>query len=123
MEIDAGDNLQISNVLGATGQKYYTMAFVIPDSSGNPTWGGTGHSVASGFYSSQITSIRSSGGDVICSFGGASGGELALDATTAAGLQAQYQAVINKYDFTWLDFDIEGSTLNNTRPINCETRR
>src|SRR4051812_16576579 len=84
MQVDTGDNLQITSVFNSTGQKYYTMAFVIPDGSGNPTWGGTGQSVASGYYSSQINSIRASGGDVIISFGGASGGELALTTSDAA---------------------------------------
>src|SRR3954463_8913165 len=77
MQVDTGDNLQVTAVKSATGQKYFTMAFVIADGSGNPTWGGTGNSVASGYYASQINSLRASGGDVIFSFGGAGGTELA----------------------------------------------
>jgi chitinase len=114
MQVDTGDNLQISSVFTATGQKYYTMAFVIPDGSGSPTWGGTGQSVASGYYSSQINSIRSSGGDVVFSFGGAGGQELALTTTDATTLKNKYEAVVTKYNATWLDFDIEESVHLNT---------
>jgi chitinase len=109
--LDAGDGIQITNILAATGQKYYTLCFVIADSSGNPTW--DAGSVSSGYYASQINSLRSSGGDIIISFGGAGGDELAYVTSSASTLQSKYQSVITKYNCTWLDFDIEGDNASN----------
>ena len=48
-------------------------------------------------------------------FGGSSGTELANSCKTVSSLQAQYQAVIDAYNLTHLDFDIEGKTLANGR--------
>ena len=57
---------------------------------------------------SDISYIRGQGGDIIISFGGAAGQELAQTCSSASSLQAQYQAVVTKYNATHLDFDIEG---------------
>ena len=45
---------------------------------------------------------------MIVSFGGATGTELAQATGDVATLQAQYQAVIDAYTLTAIDFDIEG---------------
>ena len=112
-EVGVGASLQ--SVTQTTGQKYYTLAFIIAPLSNNSCqaeWGGstpinnTGSSLPT--LTSDIQYIRSQGGDVIISFGGASGEELAQACTSASSLQAQYQAVINQYGVTHLDFDVEG---------------
>jgi hypothetical protein len=48
---------------------------------------------------------------VIISFGGAAGQEPALVCTSVASLQAVYQHVIDRYQATVVDFDIEGGSL------------
>ena len=48
---------------------------------------------------------------VIASFGGEGGRELAIVEEDPAALDASYQLIIDRYGFTWLDFDIEGSNL------------
>ena len=66
---------------------------------------------------STITALRSTGGDVIITFGGwdpntgGPGSEPALDAKSLTGLIAEYQSVIDKYHATMLDFDVEGPAL------------
>jgi hypothetical protein len=55
---------------------------------------------------------------VIVSFGGEGGRELALVEDDPAALQAAYQTVIDRYHFTWLDFDIEGSNLEQHPEAN-----
>jgi chitinase len=50
---------------------------------------------------------------VIASFGGASGSEL-TSCSTVATMQAQYKKVIDQFNLTRIDLDIEGATLNNT---------
>jgi chitinase len=71
--------------------------------------------VDKGRYADQIAAIRQRGGDVIASFGGEGGRELALVETDPVALQAQYQSAIDQYKFTWLDFDIEGNALSRNR--------
>jgi hypothetical protein len=45
----------------------------------------------------EIQKIRSAGGDVIVSFGGASGSWLARACSSVSGLAAEYQAAVKAY--------------------------
>ena len=93
-----------------TGNEFFTLAFIVAGSTGQPAWGG--QIAADGqFLGDDITSLRGQGGDVIVSFGGATGTELAQATGDVATLQAQYQAVIDAYTLTAIDFDIEGAAL------------
>ena len=106
---DAGD---MAADQAATGLKYYTLAFLIPQSGCTPEWEDDGSGV--GAFSSQISALQSSGGNVIISFGGADGGELAQTCTNVSSLTAAYLNVVNTYGVTRLDFDIEGGVLSDT---------
>jgi chitinase len=106
---DAGD---MAADLSGTGDKYYTLAFLIPQSGCTQQWEDGGDSV--GAFSTQINSLKSAGGNVIISFGGESGGEVAQTCTSVSSLTAAYANVVNTYGVTRLDFDIEGSTLGDT---------
>lgn len=93
---------------------HYTLAFVIANGSAcTASWAGT-IPLSSNLYVSDVATIRSKGGDVIASFGGAAGNELATTCGSASALQAQYQAVITQYALKRIDFDIEGGALGNT---------
>jgi hypothetical protein len=108
--------------------RYATLAFVVADSSQNPSnapatnipaWGGyTAYSTASGYRLADINSFRALGGDVIVSFGGASGTELAAYITDTNRLKLAYQSVIDRYAATWVDFDIEGTWVADPVSIN-----
>src|SRR6185369_972845 len=63
------------------------------------------------------------GGDVIISFGGYGGRELAQACATSTDLQAAYQAVADQYGATWLDFDVEGSETNAIADTAANQRR
>ena len=111
MYVGTGDNFKLTDCDDACGQKFYTLAFIIADKSNNPAW--DGHiPLGKNFYAEQIAAIRARGGDVIMSFGGAAGKEVALVETNVDVLAGKYQAVIDRYHFTWLDFDIEGGALD-----------
>jgi chitinase len=73
------------------------------------------------FYADQIAAIRARGGDVIMSFGGEAGKELANVIDDPARLEAAYQQVIDRYKFTWLDFDVEGNNLDKGK-LDSERR-
>ena len=110
MYLGSGDNFKLTDCDSATGQKFFTLAFIIADKQKNPAWDGRSEMMKN-LYGDQIAAIRSRGGNVIVSFGGAGGTELALAEPDVAMLAAKYQSVIDQYKLTWLDFDIEGSAL------------
>jgi chitinase len=102
----------------ASGIMRFTLAFVLDSGGGQVGWGGIGSITADTFpngtsVQSQIQTIRAAGADVIISFGGANGTEPALVTPDAATLQARYQSVIDRYQVTSLDFDIEGGAVAN----------
>ncbi|WUH94822.1 ricin-type beta-trefoil lectin domain protein [Streptomyces sp. NBC_00433] len=103
----------LTNAKNATGIKYFTLAFVIDGGGCNATFNGD-TSITDASWTSAVNSLRSSGGDVIASFGGASGTEEALACTSVSALETQYKRVIDGLNLTRVDFDIEGSALNNT---------
>ena len=112
MYVGAGDNFKLTDCDDRCGLKFYTLAFIISDKSNNPSWDGR-IPMEENYYTNQIAAIRARGGDVIMSFGGEAGKEIAIVETNVAALEAKYQAVIDRYKFTWLDFDIEGGNLRN----------
>lgn len=87
----------------------FHLGFVIADADSDPSWGGY-HKVSSDFMDKRIK-----GKELICSFGGAYGKELAQVCTTEKELFDKYKTVIDRYDFIALDFDIEGQALMDAR--------
>jgi len=120
MYIGAGDDFKLTDCDDACGLKYYTLAFIIAqqDHYGKdakyfpePSWDGR-IAISKNLYHDQIDAIRKRGGDVIMSFGGEGGKELANVIEEPIALEAAYQKVIDQYKFTWLDFDVEGNNLD-----------
>jgi chitinase len=112
LQIDSSDAGDMAADMAATGLKYYTLAFLIPQSGCTPEWEDDGSGV--GAFASQISAIQAAGGNVMISFGGESGGELAQTCTNVSQLTAAYQNVVNTYGVNRLDFDIEGGVLSDT---------
>lgn len=120
MYIGYEDNFKLTDCEDACGLKYYTLAFIIARQEGRgrnatytnqPSWDGR-IPVEYNLYHDQIDAIRKRGGDVIMSFGGEAGKEMANVIVDPVALQAAYQKVIDQYKFTWLDFDVEGNNLD-----------
>jgi exo-1,4-beta-D-glucosaminidase len=104
----------IADAMAASGQRYYTLAFIISDRDGNPSWTGSRDlRIGTGYYVDQIAAVRAAGGDVLFSFGGADGKEIAINTTNVDALEKKYQSIIDEYQLTWMDFDIEGKSLSN----------
>ncbi|WP_338696798.1 cellulose binding domain-containing protein [Streptomyces sp. Q6] len=97
----------------ATGVKEYNLAFITSGGSCTPKWGGV-TDLGSDEVAAQIGALRSAGGDVRVSFGGASGTELAQACSSASELAAAYQKVIDQFKLTKVDFDVEGGALPDT---------
>ena len=129
MYIGQGDNFKLTDCDDACGVKYYTLAFIIARQEGRgaaakyfkePAWDGR-FPMEQDIYKEQIDAIRKRGGDVIMSFGGEAGKELANLIDDPAQLEAAYQRVVDQYKFTWLDFDIEGNNLDHGK-LDSERR-
>ncbi|WP_030275546.1 chitinase [Streptomyces sp. NRRL B-24484] len=103
----------MTDVRNATGLKYFTLAFVISNGSCTATFNGN-TDIADASWQNAINGLRSAGGDVIASFGGAAGTELGQACTSVSALQAQYKRVVDTLNLTRIDLDIEGSALNDT---------
>ena len=116
LQINSSDAGDMAADMSATGTKYYTLAFLTPQSGCTPEWEDGGNSV--GAFTSQVSAIQAAGGNVIISFGGEPDGnnpnEIAQTCTNVSQLTAAYQNVVNTYGVTRLDFDIEGSVLADT---------
>ncbi|HEX5402367.1 MAG TPA: ricin-type beta-trefoil lectin domain protein [Pseudonocardiaceae bacterium] len=108
-DADAGD---MAADMAATGNKFYTLAFLTPRSGCTAEWEDGGDAV--GAFAPQISALQAAGGNVAISFGGAAGGELAQTCTTTSSLTAAYADVVNTYGVNRLDFDIEGGVLSDT---------
>ncbi len=66
--------INIDDCLAQTGQRYFTLAFIISDPDGQPAWTGSRDlRVGTKYYADQIKAIRARGGDVLISFGGEGG--------------------------------------------------
>jgi len=120
MYIGADDDFKLTDCDDACGLKHYTLAFIIALQEGRgkeakylkePSWDGR-FPIDENLYRYQIEAIRKRGGDVIISFGGEAGKEMANVIDDPAALEAAYQKIIDRYKFTWLDFDVEGSNLD-----------
>ncbi len=131
MYIGQGDNFKLTDCDDACGLKHYTLAFIIAKQDGRgkdakylkePSWDGR-FPMEENLYLDQITEIRKRGGDVIVSFGGEAGRELAIVEEDPVALEKEYQSILDRYHFTWLDFDIEGSNLEKNPQASERAQR
>ncbi|WP_215780342.1 carbohydrate-binding protein [Paludibacterium sp. B53371] len=113
---------QIDKIGVTQGIQQFTMAFVVSQGTCAPSWGGVLPITASAGASSDsqmsaisngIQNFRAKGGEVALSFGGANGIPLQQSCTTTAALQSAYQTVLDAYDLSRIDFDIEGAAQND----------
>jgi hypothetical protein len=96
-----------------TGVRYYTLAFMLSRvDKCLAAWQGGMPIASENLIAPELEKLRAKGGEVIVSFGGWAGEELARICTDVESLTAQYQSVIDAYSLTWLDFDIEGGEIH-----------
>ncbi|MFE3182133.1 chitinase [Streptomyces violascens] len=107
-----GNPQKPTDVMAATGVKWFTLAFILSDGGCNPKWDGS-RALTGGSDESAIKSIRGAGGDVVVSVGGWSGNKLGEKCSSASALAGAYQRVINAYHLKALDIDIEDTEFSN----------
>ncbi|MBO1331866.1 fibronectin type III domain-containing protein [Streptomyces sp. VRA16 Mangrove soil] len=103
-----GDPPSPATVMGATGVKWFTMAFILSSGGCNPAWDGS-RPLTGGQDQTAINAIRAAGGDIVPSIGGWSGNKLGPNCSTPEALAGAYQKVIDAYGLKAIDVDIENS--------------
>ncbi len=111
------NNTNLANLASSTGNKFWTLAFILSNGSCTPTWNGD-TCLTCNSYGSYINSLRTMGGDVIASFGGAEGRELGQACGDVSSLQSAYQKVINQFGLKWLDLDIESGAESDSTSVD-----
>jgi cellulose synthase/poly-beta-1,6-N-acetylglucosamine synthase-like glycosyltransferase/chitodextrinase len=109
----------------ANAARQTVLGFVVaaPGAGCNPSWGGAytlAQADQSLAMSSRIAQVQQDGAQPIVSFGGQAHTSLDVACTSAASLSLAYQSVIDRYDLTTIDLDIEGAALSN---FGAEQRR
>jgi hypothetical protein len=100
-----------------SGLKYLTLSFITADAENRASWGGT-IPLESQHMLSKIRDIRTAGGDVSISFGGANGQEIAQVIEDVDVLVAEYSRVIDLYSLNRMDFDIEGGAVAEDKSVD-----
>jgi chitinase len=104
----------MADVARATGQKFFTLAFVLGSGAGCvPTWGGN-IDLTDARINQQISDLRALGGDVAVSFGGAQGPYLQQTCPSQAAQVGAIEKVIDTLHIKRIDFDIEASVPLDT---------
>ena len=98
------------------------LGFVVadPDDGCTPSWGGVYDldAAATGLdLDRRIARYREHDGDVIVSFGGARNDELATTCSDPSDLATAYRDVVERYDVTTIDLDLEGPALTDQASI------
>ncbi|MEW2084010.1 chitinase [Streptomyces sp. NPDC005283] len=101
-----------TDVMAATGVKWFTLAFILSDGGCNPKWDGS-RALKGGSDESAIKSIRAAGGDIVVSVGGWSGAKLGEKCSSASALAGAYQKVIDAYKLKAFDIDIENTEFGS----------
>lgn len=102
-----------------TAGKQVVLSFIVasPSSGCTPSWGAAytmDQASASLDLDRRIARLQQQGGDVAVSFGGQANQELATTCTSVTQLAAAYESVIDRYNLTTVDMDVEGAALSDT---------
>ncbi len=100
-------------------QSQVILSFVVADSNAAcaPSWGGYYSLAEAGDeleLDRRISQLRSTGGDARVSFGGQRGTELAASCADVDALRDAYSQVVDRYELTSIDLDVEGASLSDT---------
>ena len=107
----------LNTVISSHGLRSFTAAFAIGEGCSD-IWGDTLPIGADPAIGAEISSAKAAGASLIVSSGGSGGEPISFTCTSQPTIDAAYQAIINDYGTTQLDFDIEGAAIANTAGID-----
>ncbi|OUM60506.1 glycoside hydrolase family 18 protein, partial [Piromyces sp. E2] len=117
VQVSSDNEVSSSKVINKTGSKYFTYGFLNAKSVNGeeiPYWDGGRGAYNKGELDSDMETVKKNGGNIIISFGGADGRELATVIENESKLYKAYENVINYFKLTWIDLDIEGEMLKKS---------
>ncbi len=80
-----------------------------------PTWGGLSTLAQAATLNTSISQAQVADERVLVSFGGAEGSDLAVSCADPTELEGAYETVVDRYNLSTIDLDIEGpASLNST---------
>jgi chitinase len=99
--------------------KQVVLSFIVASKDGSctPSWGSAyslDEASAALDLDRRIARLQEQGGEVAVSFGGLKNQELAVTCTNVTQLAAAYSAVIDRYNLSTIDLDVEGDALDNS---------
>ncbi len=105
--------------IGAGTHKDVVLSFIVssPDDSCQPSWGGTYTMKQASDdldLDRRIARLKQQGGDIAVSFGGLKNHELATKCKDDSKLLGAYRDVVNRYDLTTMDLDLEKDNLTDS---------
>ena len=122
------DLVEVSQTYGVS---YVNLAFMQADADGNLAWAGLtalepdSQNEQAQAINASIAEFQAAGGEVAISMGGVSGTTIAevyaSDGKSAEELAAQYEAVIETYNVSRLDFDIESGAQYDQASIELRS--
>lgn len=103
------------------------LAFIVaaPDAPCTPTWGGyytLDEAAATLDLDRRIARLQQRGGKIAVSFGGALNSELSLACTDEEALFSAYKEVIERYNISTIDLDLENESLRNVEAASRRAR-
>ncbi|MFC1440126.1 carbohydrate binding domain-containing protein [Streptacidiphilus sp. N1-10] len=113
VDMSNGQEGMLDTAITGHGLKAYTAAFVLGEGC-TQIWGDTLPIGADSYTDPLIAKAKSEGASVIVSSGGSAGEPLAWTCSTQSSIDAGYQAIINDYGVSQLDFDVEGAAVADT---------
>lgn len=110
----------LGQVIADTGQKAFLLSFILADGGCTASWDGTDPVSSDTQVAAVVNEVRSDGGDVGASEGGATGTKLGQDCSSPAATAAAYQSVITKYNLHYFDFDLEEPEIESSSAVANE---
>lgn len=101
----------------ANPSRHVVLGFILAGAHGGctPTWGGLSTLDQATTLNTWISQAQAAHEQVLVSFGGAEGSDLAAGCADAAKLEGAYRAVVDRYNLSTIDLDVEGpASLNPT---------
>lgn len=109
--------------LGNTNTKDVVLSFIVAshDNACTPTWGDTftmDQATATLDLDRRVARLRQLGGNVAISFGGLKNNELGTSCKDTSQLKAAYKSVIDRYNVSTIDIDLEQGNLTDKEAAN-----
>jgi chitinase len=103
--------------LATNPSRHVVLGFILAGARDRctPTWGGLSTLDQAATLNTWISQAQAADQQVLVSFGGAQGSDLAVSCGDPSKLEAAYETVVDRYNLSTIDLDVEGpAALNST---------